>query len=78
MATTDQPTVRVGQVWQSNDPREAPGRKVRVWHVGGNYVHVRALAKDGGWNGRGSRILLSAFRCDSARTGYRLIEDVTP
>ena len=67
-------TVKVGQVWQSNDPREAPGRLVRVWSVDDRYAHVRSQDTQGGWTGR-SRILLGAFRTEPGKAGYRLVQD---
>jgi hypothetical protein len=66
--------VKAGQVWQSNDPREAPGRKVRVWAADDDYVQVRSADSTGGWNGRASRIKRSAFGT-AGPNGYRLVEE---
>lgn len=66
--------VEPGQVWQSNDPREAPGRKVRVWAANNDYVQVRAADGTGGWNGRASRIKRSAFGT-AGPNSYRLVEE---
>lgn len=75
MTLTEPAVVRRGQVWQSNDPRETPGRRVRVWAVDTRYAYVRGQSKDGGWQGRASRLLLTAFKTSPARTGYRLVAD---
>lgn len=63
--------VRPGQVWQGNDPREAPGRKIRVVDVDSRYAHVTDLV---GKHPR--RILLGTDRPESYIRGYRLVEDV--
>lgn len=74
---TERATVRVGQVWASNDPREpGDGRQVRISNVDTHYAHYRSGDSRGGWNGRAGRAKLDSFRTTPARSGFRLVEDV--
>jgi hypothetical protein len=73
------PDVRVGQVWQDNDPREN-GRYLRIIDVDASRATVRRVAyneTDGiaaDLPGvRATRIRLDRFRPTSA--GYRLVQD---
>jgi len=61
--------VRVGQVWEDNDPRHSfPRRKITVLSIEGD----RAVVQSGP---RKTKIRLDRFR--PTNTGYRLVEDVT-
>lgn len=71
------PEVRVGQIWQDNDPR-ADGRTIRIVEVDATHATVelvsqRAVGHQQAKPGRRSRIRLDRFRPTS--TGYRLVED---
>ncbi|MEY9876608.1 hypothetical protein ABH931_006118 [Streptacidiphilus sp. MAP12-33] len=71
------PTVRVGQIWQDNDPRSY-GRKLRVLEVGDTHALVELHQPRRDTNakrGRQTRIRLDRFKPTS--TGYRLIQDAT-
>jgi hypothetical protein len=68
-------TVRRGQVWQDNDPRSKPGRTILVLSTDERYAYVKGRDGRGGFNGRASRLLLTAFKASPARTGYRLVSD---
>lgn len=73
---TEQPEVKVGQVWADNDKRSA-GRHVKVIAI--EVLHKQAVVRqctaDGQLIGRRvTRIRLDRFRPTS--TGYRLVEDV--
>jgi uncharacterized protein DUF6354 len=72
-------TVRVGQLWQDNDPRIVEARKgrrlLRVTHVGPTHAQVETWYEDEiGKNSRTGRVRLARFV--PSTTGYRLIEDV--
>ena len=58
--------VKVGQIWESCDKRDA-GRRVTVEKVSLGFAYVRYVKL--------SRIRLTRFRPTS--TGYKLIRDVT-
>jgi hypothetical protein len=77
---TQQPEVRVGQLWQDNDPRIAElgkGRRlVRVTLVGPTHAQVETWYEDEiGAHSRTGRVRLDRFAPRS--TGYRLIEEAT-
>lgn len=68
----DRVEVKVGQVWESCDPRDGaspgrPARRIEVLQVGGMHAHVRSST-----TGVRTRILLHRFRPGS--TGWRLVE----
>lgn len=65
--------VRVGQVWESMDPREG-GRCLRVEAIEGEHAVCQRVARSfGRWSpvGRPTRILLRRLRPGSR--GYRLV-----
>jgi hypothetical protein len=64
-------TVRPGQIWQSKDPRETPGIRIRVLDVDFRYAHVESAS-----GGRPRRILLDTNSGGTFIRGYRLAEDV--
>lgn len=71
--------VRVGQIWQDNDPRIAEMKKGRrlisVTAVGDTHATVETWYEDEiGKNSRTGRVRLNRFRPSS--TGYKLIADV--
>lgn len=77
---TEQPTVKIGQVWESCDKRDS-GRKIRVASFVTKKGQQYAIC-DQGWmhpqgafqaNGRHVTIRVDRFRPTS--TGYRLVRD---
>lgn len=82
----DQSTVRPGQIWADDDPRQH-GRTIRVErieHPGGGYpassriVLCTVLTLAGGrtptW-GRDRQVRIQVDRMRPGRTGYRLVQD---
>lgn len=72
MSRSERAEVKVGQVWQSCDPRDGasagrPARAVEVFKIEGRYAHVRNRH-----TGICTRIQLDRFRPGS--TGWRLVE----
>ncbi len=63
--------VKVGQVWQDNDPRHDYKRRVSVLEIKGAHALVQNIHTK-----RKTRISLDRFRKTS--TGYILVEDVKP
>ncbi len=71
------PEVRVGQLWQDNDPRIVEvgkgARYVRVTHVGVTHATVESWYASDPDNTRTGRVRLNRFAPSS--TGYRLVEE---
>jgi hypothetical protein len=67
------PDVRVGQIWQDNDPRVTPARFLRVTAINGDKATCEAWYDKPGSQARTVRISLARFRPTS--TGYRLHEE---
>ena len=75
------PEVKVGQIWESTDPRQE-GRRLQVQHVlyEGKFVIMRCIADTTGKEapvksqiGKLTRIAVARLR--PTRNGYRLVED---
>lgn len=62
--------VRVGQVWEDNDPRQLARRQLKVLEIVGD----RATVQHPSGRGNKTRIRLDRFRPTS--TGYSLVKDV--
>ena len=63
------PLPKVGQVWGSNDPRDAD-RQMVVTHVGNLMVFLKNLK-----TGRHSSIAMRRMRSLLGRRGYRLVRE---
>ena len=75
----DQPTVRVGQVWRSTDPREHD-RRIVIEELSTSIMsrepiaHARTLVdRNGDKTGRRTRIAVRRLRPGS--TGYEMVEE---
>jgi hypothetical protein len=74
--TQDSPAVKVGQIWEDNDPR-MEGRRVRVTAIDDTHATVVLCQPrppvSSAKPGRRTRIRLDRFRPTS--TGYRYVAD---
>lgn len=67
--------VKVGQVWEDNDPRQKKEgiavRRVKILEI----VDGRALVQHPSGMGRKTKVRVNRFR--PTASGYKLVEDVT-
>lgn len=76
--------VEPGQVWEDNDPRNDPPRRVRVRSVEGGYAtcdRARLVGPDDGiqqWCQLPGAVRIRLDRFRPTRSGYRLVAERAP